>query len=462
MNDIRPFRGLRFDEAKTGPLGDVVCPPYDVISAEEQVRLHGRSIHNAVRLELGFEFAGDDAANNRYVRAADTLDRWLAGGVLRMEREPALYLYEQRFSHDGKVLVRRGVLAALRLSTWEEGVVLPHEETMPKPKADRLQLMRATACNFSPLFLLFDDPSGTAPQLMAEVAARPPDATADPGDGQVHRLWVVRDAKLRQLAAALQTPQLYMADGHHRYETALAYRDERRKEDLTLLAPFASGEGGEKSHLSPRGRGLGVGPLKDAAYNYALVLLVEARDPGLVVLPTHRLVNGIDPEVLAAMDDGLSRSFDVETVDIAGLDAIGAAEVLLRRVGESGRERPSLGLYRAAPSGARVLKLRGPVRESGTGPRPLLDVDVLHDLLMAPLLGIGPEQLETGANVSYTRDAADAVAAVDRGVAQVAFLLNPTRVEQVLETARANGKMPQKSTYFYPKAITGLVFHRLD
>lgn len=445
MNDIRPFRGLRFDERLVGPLGRVVCPPYDVISAQEQVGLHGRNPHNVVRLELGFEFPEDDASSNRHTRAASTLQRWLAEGALREEAEPALYLYEQQFVQEGRTMVRRGLLANLRLAPWEEGVVLPHEETLAKPKADRLDLMRTTACDLSPIFLLFDDPSGNLSQLMAEMARKPADATADTGDGQLHRLWVLPGAQHGDLTAALQGPQLYVADGHHRYETELAYRDERRAAD---------------PHPSP-----------DAPYNFGMMLLVDARDPGLVVLPTHRMIRGVDPALVRGLDAGLAGAFHVERVAVEGLDAAGVAEALLRRMGELGDEGPALGIYRPGPDGAAVLSPRPGVGDrlvpsdspdgSDVQKRPLLDVDLLHEGLLAPLMGIGPEQLRAGTHVLYTRDAAEAVSAVDKGSAHVVFLLNPTRVEQVMETARARGKMPQKSTYFYPKPVTGLVINRI-
>ncbi len=439
MNDIRPFRGLRFDEAVVGPTGRVVCPPYDVISPLEQLTLYGESPFNVVRLELGLEYPEDDASSNRYTRAAATLRRWLEAGALREEPEPALYLYEQQFTYGGETLVRRGMLADLRLAPWDEGVVLPHEETLAKPKADRLELMRATACDLSPIFLLFDDPTGGVSQLMAEASATPPTVTADTGDGQIHRLWVLPAADHGALVSALQSPQLYVADGHHRYETELSYRDERRVGD-------------------PRGSA-------DAPYNFGMMLLVDARDPGLVVLPTHRMVRGVDPLRLEALEATLSEGFEIEGVDTEGLDASTLAEALLRRMRERGQEGPALGIYR--PGSAALLTPRESAlpRPSSSGKepsaRPLLDVDVLHDQLLKPLLGIGPEQLKAGNNVGYTRDAAEAVEAVEKGSSQAAFLLNPTRVEQVLETARARGKMPQKSTYFYPKPVTGLVINRM-
>jgi len=434
MNDIRPFRGLRYNEAAAGPLGKLICPPYDVISPLEQLELHGRSLFNVVRLELGFQFPEDDALANRYTRAGSILNRWLSEGALRPEVEDSIYLYEQQFSYEGVAMSRRGVLAALRLTPWGEGVVLPHEETMAGPKVDRLELMRATACNLSPLYLLFDDPSGGVRREMEAAMAQRSNATADAGDGQSHRLWVLGGESHRGLLNALRHPQLYMADGHHRYETALAYMAERRAAD-------------------PQGS-------PEAPYNYALVMLVDATDPGLVVLPTHRLIRDVEPAVLAGLDASLLASFVSEPLlAINGSDATANAAMLLRVLRESRQRGPALGLYRAGGA-VTILRPRETLPVSASG-RPLLDMDVLHEGVLRPLLGIGAERLRAGTNVTYTRDAAEALAAVEQGKAQAAFLLNPTRVDQVLETARAGGKMPQKSTYFYPKPATGLVIKRL-
>ncbi len=434
MNDIRPFRGIRFDEAVVGPLGDVVCPPYDIISPDEQLHLYARNDHNAIRLEYGLQYPDDSASNSRYTRAAKALEDWLAEGVLKLEPGPALYLYEQQFALEGKVMVRRGILSAVRLTPWEEGVVLPHEETMAGPKADRLQLMRATACNLSPLFLMYDDPDGAVQRVTSGMWSTAPDAIARTDDGQTHRLWVVRGEDAEQLANALSTPQLYMADGHHRYETALAYQQERRDSD-----PSRTG---------------------DVPYDYALMLLVDAQDPGLVVLPTHRLVKGVPSQTLAMLESRLPAVFDVEVVPVEGMATAEIAERLRTMMARGGDDTPTLGLYRSGRV-VQLLRLRQPVPKPAAGSRPLLDVDVLHEQLMLPVLGIGPSELAAGTMVTYTRDVAGALEAVDRGEAQLALLLNSTKVQQVLETALAHGKMPQKSTYFYPKAVTGMVFHRL-
>ncbi len=432
MNDIRPFWGLRFDEAKVGPLGEVVCPPYDIISPAEQIALHGKNPHNLVRLEWGLEFPEDNATSNRYTRAAETLDRWIREGSLKLEDEPAVYLYEQQFEHEGRTLARRGVLADTRLTPWEERVVLPHENTLAKPKEDRLQLMRATSCNFSPLFLLFDDPTGVAPQLMAVFAETPADLTADTGDGQLHRVWILRDERNRRLLSLLQRSQLYIADGHHRYETELAYRDERRAADPN--------------------------PSEGAPYNFGLMLLVDAKDPALLLLALHRTVKGVAPAALEALESDVEANFDLEQVAVDGLDPDAIARVLLERVRELGQDGHAVGVYRSGR--ASVLRLRQPDGFERQD-RPLLDVDVLHDLVLAPSLGVGAQELKSGEYVEYTRDAREAIEAVAAGRAQVAFLLNPTRVEQVLETARSGGKMPQKSTYFYPKPTSGLVINRM-
>ncbi|HEX2988281.1 MAG TPA: DUF1015 domain-containing protein [Chloroflexota bacterium] len=433
MNDIRPFKGLRYNESAAGPLGKLISPPYDVISNLEQLDLHGRSTHNVVRLEFGFQYPEDDKSDSRYTRAAALLQQWISEGVLRPEDDESIYLYEQQFTYEGATLTRRGVLAALRLAPWEEGVVLPHEETLAGPKVDRLELMRATACNLSPLYLLFDDPSGGARREMESITRRAPDAMADAGDGQLHRLWVLPGHDHAALLSALRQPQLYMADGHHRYETALAYMAERRAAD-------------------PQGS-------PDAPYNFALVLLVDATDPGLVVLPTHRLIHDVDPKVLAGLDAALSASFEAEEMLVIDSSKTEAnAATALRVLREAEERGPALALYRAGS----ITLLRP--RQSPAAPasgRPLLDVDILHEGILGPMLGIDAERLKAGTNVAYTRDAVEALSAVDQETAQAAFLMNPTRVEQVLETARAKGKMPQKSTYFYPKPATGLVIKQL-
>lgn len=435
MNDIRPFRGLRFDETVAGPLGLLVCPPYDVISPLDQITLYGRSPHNVVRLEFGLEFPEDVPESNRYSRAAETMERWLAEGALKAEEEPALYVYEQRFQLEGAARVRRGLLARLRLSPWDAGVVLPHEETMAKPKEDRLQLMKATASNLSPLFLIFDDPTGEASRLMAEAASVPATAEADTLDGELHRFWMVQGKGMDEIAAAVRQVQLYMADGHHRYETALAYQEEM----ATLGAPH-----------SP-----------DAPHDFAMVLLVDSRDPGLVVLPTHRLIHGAPAARLAALEEALAGSFDLQPVSVSpGSSTASVAEAMTSRMAAVASDGPVLGVYMG---NGRALLLR-PAADAWAASfqgRPVLDVDLLQDLVLGPVLGIRPEELKAGSAVGYTRDAGEAVDAVDRGRAQAAFLLNPTRVEQVLETARAGGRMPQKSTYFYPKPETGMVINRL-
>jgi len=261
---------------------------------------------------------------------------------------------------------------------------------------------------------------------------------------------VVEGTEQQRLVAAFRSPQLYMADGHHRYETALAYRDERRWARSALPATEEATMTADASRP----------PTGDPAFDFAMVLLVDAWDPGLVVLPTHRLVRGVDPAMIQGLDGALPGLFEMERLALDGRSLTDSARLLLQRMQELSCGGPTFGIYRPRPFGAAVLRLRT-LPESKPGSRPLLDVDVLHEMLMAPLMGIGPAHLKAETHVAYTRDAVEALAAVDRGDAQVALLLNPTRVEQVLSTARAYGKMPQKSTYFYPKPVTGLVFNPL-
>jgi uncharacterized protein (DUF1015 family) len=427
--EVRPFRGLRYVPDRAGDLSDVVCPPYDVIPPDEAIRLRAASPYNAVRLELPEGTPDETAPDSRYAAAARTLREWRAQGVLADEPRPALYLVEERFDWEGRQHRRRGVLAAVRLVDWSKRVVLPHEHTLSGPKADRLALLRACAANFSPVFLLHaSQPESQARLWSASEHARP--MTVSPEPGYELRLWPTAggtDAWCDALAAE----SLYVADGHHRFETALRYRDERR----AMAGGNATG----------------------AAYDYVLSYLVPMDDPGLLVLPTHRClpVDSYDDGRLEAL---LAERFDSEPHLLRGNEPA-ALQPLLQELARRGAERSAFVLYQRGV--ARLLTLSpGAERWLPDGRAPAwraLDVARLESLLLEPLLGsTAPERL------IYTRSPLDAIAAVDAGDAAAAVLLNPTPPAQIAAVAEAAERMPQKSTYFYPKLPTGLVFHTLD
>lgn len=454
MAEVRPLPGIRY---AAGDLAALVTPPYDVISAEAQDRYYERDPHNIIRLELGREEQGDDALNNRYTRAAKTFADWRLEGVFTQDA-PALYLYEQRFSAHGRPYARRGLMARVRLEPWDAGVVLPHERTLSKPKDDRLRLLRACAANLSPIMALYDDPAGDLASLLEQVAADDPTVDFTDEAGERHRLWVIANESIAtRVAGFFRDRQLYIADGHHRYETALAYRDEVaaiRKEPL---------------------------PPDDAA-NFTLMSLSAVDDPGLVVLPTHRVIRGVEPiRIGGNLRETLSQHFDV--LVLLGIQRHGPASeytdldlfthlLTATDADREADEHPVI-IVLAVPNEKNPqtmyrLRLRPEGRAAMAAAHPeaseawrALDVAVLHELVLNHALGINEEQVRSGERVSYTRDAEAAVAAVREGRdgARVAALLNATPPAAIRDVARAGDRMPQKSTYFYPKLITGLVIN---
>ena len=394
MAAVRPLAALRYDPARAGDLGQVLAPPYDVITAAEQAELHARSPYNVIRLILPREA-------ERGAAAAQTLREWIAAGILAPDPEPALYLYTQQFSlPDGSTRRRDGLLCRLRLEDFSSGVVRPHERTLPGPKADRLALLRATGANLSAIFGLYARPGEPVRELLGGQKLGAPLVDVSGW----HQLWRVTDASvIARVQAALAPETIIIADGHHRYETALAYRDQQ--------------------------------PGNEAA-GYVLTYLANMEEEGVVILPTHRLVRGPLGLDAAALEARLGESFVLEALDprrrrVAGeIDCVLPARRLRLRAGPAARER-----LRGLPP-----VLRG------------LEVELLRRAILEPILDVRPEGLD------FTHDDEEAVAAVEAGRAAVAFLLNPPSMAQVREVCLAGEVMPEKSTYFYPKLATGLVF----
>ncbi len=398
MAVISPFQATRYDAARVGSLRDVIGPPYDVISPAEQAALYDRSPYNVVRLILARE-------TPRAAAAARTLGEWVVAKALVREPVPALYLYRQTFRlPDGRELTREGLLCRLRLETFASGVVRPHERTFPGPKADRLALLRATGAYLSPIFGLY---AGTAGASLRDVYgdvddAAPMEDVTDPG-GEVHRVWRVADVETIARIQALLAPEaILIADGHHRYETALTHRD----------------EGGPP---------------------YVLAYLADMHDPGLVILPTHRLVRGALPLDARALEARLAESFAVGPRPAGTPRAPGEIDCIL-----PGRQLR----LRALPAAqARVAGVPAPLRA--------LDVTLFERAILEPILGHDTHGLE------FTHDDAEAEAAVP-GRASAAFLVNPPSIDAVRAVCLAGEVMPQKSTYFYPKLADGIVFDLFD
>ncbi len=428
MAHVKPFRALRFTE-KAGETATVICPPYDIISEEQRQAYLTRNPYNIIRLELPRD--GQDP----YRAAGDTLKTWLDEGILRQDDLAAYYIYEITFTVPGTADERRTIIGMVARVTLEEfigGVIMPHEETLSKAKADRLDLMKATNCNFSSIYCLYHDPSEDGALDLNRLAAES-DLLADATDGEGlrHRLWAVTDpTTVAAISERFEPICLTIADGHHRYETGLNYRRWRRLNGGTYRAADS-----------------------------IMMMLVEMNQPGLIVLPTHRLVRNLpdfSAEHLLALSEPYFhlKSFASQAELTVALDKAYAA-------GEKafGFYAPATGITLMTLRDKTVMKKLLP-HMSGASQQ--LDVTVLHTLVLERLLGIDRENMANQTCLTYTRDAAEAFARVDDGSFQCAFLLNPTRVEEIRDVAAAREKMPQKSTYFYPKLITGLTMNQLD
>ncbi|MBI3920961.1 MAG: DUF1015 domain-containing protein [Armatimonadetes bacterium] len=441
MACIKPFKGIRYNPSLIPGLAEVIAPPYDVISPYYQKQLCGRHPHNVVRLILGEEHSDDDEHSNKYARAAHWFRQWLTENILAEEEAPALYVYDQTYAMpEGESRTRRGLFAALRLEPWEAGIVRPHEFTHPGPKVDRMKLFRASRANFSPIFGLYEDPGSEVERALSVVEGTAPAAEAIDDDGVINRLWVLREPDcLDRLSGLLEPREILIADGHHRYETALSYRDELKQQ--------ASSWTGEE------------------APNFVLTVLVNLRSPGLTILPTHRIVDPLPVET-----SGKSLDFDTflqqlsEFFSVEELDGTSTAQFLL------GQLKPAHGSPEVCTLGmvtgkrAFLLRLRPESLSHPLLPRDkspafrALDVTLLHTFVIEHLLG----GKDNGCELTYVKDAGEGVAAVREGKDRMIFLLNPTRLEEVQAVAQAGEKMPQKSTYFYPKLTTGLVMRSLE
>ncbi|MFL5673573.1 MAG: DUF1015 domain-containing protein [Chloroflexota bacterium] len=436
MPEIRPFRALRYDPSSVSDLGLVVAPPYDVIGSDEHERLLARHPANVVRLDLPDEQEGD-GPDDRYRRAARTLAAWRSDGTLRKDPHPSLYVYEQVYRVPGTDVVRRqrGFFARLRLEAFGSGAgVLPHERTLAAAREDRYKLLRATGVNTSPVIVLYDDADGLGRPILDAVTAGAPAVDVTDDDGVEHRLWVVAAdgddrERIAPLIAVAAAGPVYIADGHHRYETALRYRDERRMSRSCE---------------------------EDPAFDYLLALFLDGAGEELTVLPTHRVVRGLGDDGVGRLTAALGELFDVQP-GVERNDLVARFEAAALAPGGAG----SFGLWTRAGGAllhARRDAFEGCLPDGGDAVR-TLDVTVLGAALER-LAGIDAGAVAAGA-IGFTKSAAEAVDLVDRAVdrADAAFLLEPTPISSVIAVARDGDVMPQKSTYFYPKALTGLVIN---
>lgn len=423
MVDFRPFPGIRYCTNIAGPLEALVCPPYDVIGPQEEQSLQARSPYNFVRLELADPRGTPHP--ERYAQAASVYRRWLAEGVLVREQAPAYYLLRQRFHQQGTVLERHAIIGALKLEELGTGV-LPHEETAPGPKADRLALMRATAANFSPLMGLFRDADREVEAVRVEVAAGPPAASAAMSEVEQLELWMVSDPQLAAtIGRALKRETIYVADGHHRYETALAYKAEKS------------------------------GPRADSV----MMSVISFHDPGLRILPYHRLVHGLSPQLLQAVLDRMAQLCLSQPAAIP-METSQALENLMACGTAPG---PVFGLVGPNGEGPHVMRVANwtlvepHLARAPSGLLANLEAWLLQEVLLRPVLGDNFPR-----HVTATHDGEQALREVRSGEKQLAFFLRGVSTALFADLVRAGVRMPRKSTYFHPKLPSGLVVHTLD
>ena len=441
MARIIPFRGILYDPKKVPDLKAVITPPHDVISAKEQQEYYKAHPQNMIRLILGKAYPEDTEHDNRYTRAANFFHSWLDEGILRQDKEPALYVTEIDYGMDGKVRTRFGFIALVGLESFEKGIIRPHEKTFSATNVDRLKLLEASQANFSPIFSLFSDPENEVfRSLRCGIEGLRPDRDFEDLMGYQHRVWRVIDHQIhREIGQRLADRSLYIADGHHRYETALKYRNRIMSQQPSL------------------------GP--DDPCNFVMMYLTSMHDPGLAIRPAHRVLWDVGR---ASIEDFVSKArayFDIETLDFDSMNRKHIEKAFLSKVRTSANSTV-IGATLRDDKGFYVLRVKEGVVDHLFGqeiPGPLrkLDVTAVTKLVLQEILGLNGAALDDERCILYTSRADKALDAIHSGKCAIALILNPTRLEQVQAVSDAGLIMPRKSTYFYPKVMTGLVISKI-
>jgi len=435
MAEIRPFRGVRYNQSVVKDLSTVICPPCGIISPQLQQELYWKSDSNFVRVEFPQDIAEDD----KYARSAATLEEWLKQGILKIDEAPAIYLHDHYFAYQRKEHRRRNIIARVRLEEWDKMVVRPHELTLAKSRSDRLSLLWACQANTSPILALFEDKEQRVSSLLARQEQDKP-VISSSGGGESHYVWAITEPEvINQIGTSLAQQPLYIADGHHRYESALIYRRERY-----AYSPSAPA---------------------DAPFNFVMMALVDFADPGLIILPPHRLIRGLSTPALNGLMAKLTMLFEVEELPLSLPDVWQQVDDLLVDAMPAEANQVRLVVFGLEAGRIFVLRLRDfddvsrmmPYFHSELYKR--LDVSIVDHVILEKLLELSSDKEE--GRLSYSYDREDAVNRVLGKEYQLAFLLSPVESRTVKAIADAGDRMPRKSTYFYPKAPAGLVLNRL-
>jgi len=432
LAEVRPFKGIFYSPQKVEKLGEVTAPPYDIISAEAQKRYYQKHPYNIIRLILGEEFPSDSPKNNRYTRARECLEEWEREGVFVRDDRPSFYLYQQKYSFAGKERTINGLVSLVRLEELGSGI-LPHEKTMPKPKRDRLSLIRACQANLDQIFALYSDSQDRIKPIFEKSLASPAAAEAEDKEDVRHSIYrLIDEDSHRKIAEILSDKTLFIADGHHRYETALAYQEEKRRKFPDLDAQ---------------------------PYDYVMMMLVSLESEDLTVLSNHRLLKNL-PLSGSALQEKLAAFFEIEKIEDRA-----ARKNLPDLLAKRGKDKHAFVLY-TKDEGFLLLTLKDEktvertIDKQHSAEWKHLDVSILHSLILEHILGFTEKELEGNKVIAVTQDANKAIKLVDEGSYAAALFLNPTKISDIRTIASKGERMPQKSTYFYPKLLSGLILNK--
>ncbi|MDL2270162.1 DUF1015 domain-containing protein [Desulfosarcina sp. OttesenSCG-928-G17] len=440
MATVLPFKGILYNPETIPDSAEVTSPPYDVISPEAQAAFHQRHPNNIIRLILGAPAPSDTPDNNPHTRSAAFFQEWLKQGVLKQDDQPALYLKAITWPWKNGSITRYGLIARIKIEEFEKKIILPHEKTFSRVRSERLELLKATHCNYCPVFAIYPDEHNIVKILENSVDKARPDVDFVDEEGHHHQFWRISDPAVHdQVAAGMADKPLVIADGHHRYETALNYRNYLRETDPLFTDQHPA--------------------------NDVMMYLCSMSDPGLIILPAHRLVREVGPEVLKTALDRARSFFDIADYPFTPDTRKAVEEKFLEALTQHAKNQ-AIGVYgRGAPVFHLLTLKPGAMNaEFGDALDPALqelDVTVLTRLVFMRILGFDQARLDDATKFGYVTDAGEALAAIDSGEFDAAFLLNPTRIDQVAEVAQKGLTMPRKSTYFYPKVRSGLVMNIL-
>ena len=435
MAEICPFHGIHYNPSLVKDLTSVICPPYDVISPELQLELYQRSDNNFVRIEFGRETPQDGDNDNKYTRAANLLENWLGSGILLKDSRAAVYLHGHRFTYNDREYYRRGIICRIKLEEWNKMIVRPHEGTFSRARSDRLSMLWTIQANTSPVMALYEDPGKSIAGILDDESKRQPLIETGNKDGESHHLWAIEDSHIIEcLSQCFQSQPVYIADGHHRYESALTYRRERY-----FGSPVEYGQ---------------------EPYDFVMMSLVEFNDPGLLILPAHRLIRGVTKPKLASLLSGLDSVFNVRKIPAESK----TPDEVFRLLSEQSDQSTGLIIYGLIPEYYLQLQARKDITINQILPNLHTDynqkfgVSIVDHLILEGIMGFTPGALDS--ILSYTSDAYEAINLISSQEYQIAFLVNPIRPVDIKSVADSGGRMPKKSTYFYPKLPAGLVFYR--